>query len=138
MAIFYVNGTLARLGDSKRQRKLRFLVDTGAFFTVVPRDVLSALKVPPTGEETVQFADGRKARWKVGEARLEIDGRSVTALVLFGKKGIQPLLGAYSLEGLGFYVDSRRRRLVRTPVVIVAKEQARLTLQLNLQERVTI
>ena len=71
-------------------------------------------------EETVQFADGRKARWKLGEVRLEVDGRSVTTLVLFGKKGTQPLLGAYSLEGLGLSVDSRRRRLVHTPVVIVA------------------
>jgi len=40
--------------------------------------------------------------------------------VLFGKKETQPLLGAYSLEGLGLTVDSRRRRLVRRPIVIVA------------------
>lgn len=120
MGIFYVNAVLAHPGDSKRQRKLRFLVDTGAFFTVVPRDVLSDLKVSPVGEERVQFADGRKARWKVGEARLEIDGRWVTTLVLFGKKGTQPLLGAYSLEGLRLTVDLRHRRLVPMPVVIVA------------------
>ena len=68
----------------------------------------------------MQFADGRKARWKVGEARLDLDGRSVTTLVLFGKKGTQPLLGAYSLEELGFTVDSRHRRLIPMPVVIVA------------------
>ncbi|MBI3304696.1 MAG: aspartyl protease family protein [Deltaproteobacteria bacterium] len=117
MGIFYVDGTIIH---AKRQRKLRFLVDTGAFFTVVPRDVLSALQVSPMREETVQFADGRKARWKVGEVRLAIDGRSVTTLVLFGKKGTQPLLGAYSLEGLGLSVDSRHRRLVPMPVVIVA------------------
>jgi len=120
MGIFYINAVLAHSRDSKRQRKLRFLVDTGAFFTVVPRDVLADLKVSPVGEERVQFVDGRKARWKVGEARLEIDGRSVTTLVLFGKKGIQPLLGAYSLVGLRLTVDLRHRRLARMPVVIVA------------------
>ena len=49
-----------------------------------------------------------------------MDGRSVTTLVLFGKKGTQPLLGAYSLEGLGLSVDSRRRRLVPMPIVVVA------------------
>jgi len=103
-----------------RECTLRFLVDTGAFLTVVPRDVLSRLKVRPIREETVQFAGGRKARWKVGEARLDIDGRSVTTLVLFGKKGTQPLLGAYSIEGLGVLVDSRRRRFIPMPVVIVA------------------
>lgn len=119
MGTFYVHGTLTH-PESKRKRTLRFLADTDAFFAVVPRDVLSALNVQPIREETVQFADGRKARWKVGEVRLEIDGRSVTTLVLFGKKGTQPLLGAYSIEGLGFAVDSRHRRLVPMPVVIVA------------------
>ncbi|MBI3989159.1 MAG: clan AA aspartic protease [candidate division NC10 bacterium] len=121
MAIFYVTGTLTHPRDPKLWRKLRFLVDTGAFFTVVPRDVLSTLKVSSIREETVQFADGRRARWKVGEVRLEINGRSVTTLVLFGKKGTQPLLGAYSLEGLGLSVDARHRRLVPMPVVIVAR-----------------
>ena len=120
MGIFYVSGTLTHPRDPKLKRKLRFLVDTGAFFTVAPRDILLGLKVSPIREETVQFADGRKAKWKVGEVRLDVDGRTVTTLVLFGKKGSQPLLGAYSLEGLGLSVDSRRRRLVPMPVVIVA------------------
>src|SRR5207247_10488132 len=101
----------------KLQRRLRFLVDSGAFFTVVPHEVLSALKIRPVRKETVQFADGRRARWK---ARLEADGRSVTTLVLFGKKGTQAILGAYSLEGLGLSVDSRHRRLFPMPIVIVA------------------
>ena len=120
MGIFYVQGTLSHLRQGKLQHKVRFLVDTGAFFSVAPREILSMLNVSPIGEETVQFADGRKARWKVGEVRLEVDGRSVATLVLFGKKGTQPLLGAYSLEGLRLSVDSRRRRLVPMPVVIVA------------------
>lgn len=120
MGIFYVRAAVSHPRSSERQHRLRFLVDTGAFFSVVPRDILSTLKVPPIREETVQFADGRKARWKVGEMRLNVDGRSVTTLVLFGKKGTQPLLGAYSLEGLGLTVDSRHRRLVPMPVVIVA------------------
>ena len=119
MGVFYARGTLAGPG-SRRSCTLRFLVDTVSFFTVVPREVLTTLKVRPTGEETVQFADRRRARWKLGEARLQVDGRSVTTLVLFGAKGTQPLLGAYSLEGLGLTVDARHRRLTRMRVVMVA------------------
>jgi len=115
MGILYVQGKLSHPLKLSLQHKLRFLVDTGAFFSVAPHEILSMLKVSPIREETVQFADGRKARWKLGEVRLEVDGRSVTTLVLFGKKGTQPLLGAYSLEGLGLSVDSRRRRLVPIP-----------------------
>src|SRR5205823_3709623 len=131
MGILYVQGRLSHPRELSGQRKLRFLVDTGAFFSVVPREILSTLKVSPVGEETVQFADGRRARWKVGEVRLEVDGRSVTTLVLFGKKGTQPLLGAYSLEGLGLTVDSRRRRLVRRPIVIVAVRSEEHTSELQ-------
>lgn len=120
MGIFYVNGAVSHPQKTERQRRLRFLVDTAAFFSVVSRDVLSSLKVSSIREETVQFADGRKTRWKVGEMRLDVDGRSVTTLVLFGKKGTRPLLGAYSLQGLGLTVDPRHRRLVSMPVVTVA------------------
>src|SRR2546427_1144322 len=77
-----------------------------------PRNSLRVKDFPHSGGDRA-VADGRKARWKVGEVRLEVDGRSVTTLVLLGKKGTQPLLGAYSLEGLGLSVDSRRRRLAR-------------------------
>ena len=120
MGIFYVQGTVRHPRQRKLQRNVRFLVETGVFFSVAPREILSALKTSPIREETVRVADGRRARWKVGEVRLEVDGRSVTTLVLFGKKGTQPLLGAYSLEGLGLSVDTRRRRLVPMPTAIVA------------------
>ncbi len=125
MAIFYVDGTLSHPGAPRLRRKVRFLVDTGAFFTVAPRDLLQALKVSPIREETVQFADGRRTRWKVGEVRLELNGRAVTTLVLFGNKRTPPLLGAYSLEGLGLSVDARHRRLVPMPLVIVAASKGR-------------
>ncbi len=97
-----------------------FLADTGAFFPAVSRHVLSVQGARPIRPETVQFADGRTVRWKVGEARLEVDGRSVTTLVLLGRTGSQPLLGAYSLDGLGLSVDWRRGRLLPMPVAIVA------------------
>lgn len=119
MGMLYVNGTLGHPTQGRLRQALRFLVDTGAFYSVIPSDILRALQVKPAWTETVQFADGRKTRWKVGEARLAVDGRSVTTLVLFGRRGTQPLLGAYSLEGLGFVVDPRRRRLVPRRVVFV-------------------
>src|SRR5207253_9683166 len=120
MGILYGQGKLSHPRKLSLQHKLRFLVDTGAFFSVAPREILSMLKVSPIREETVQFADGRKARWRVGEVRLEVDGRSVTTPVLFGKKRTQALLGAYSLEGLGLSVVHRGRRLVPLRIVLVA------------------
>lgn len=120
MGIFYATATLRHPSRPTPQETLQFLVDTGAFFSVVPRDHLARLGVKPDREETVQFADGRTARWKVGEVRLTFDGRSTMTWVLFGKPGTKPLLGAYTLEGLGLTVDPRRKRLTPMPLVIVA------------------
>lgn len=120
MGIAYVEGTVRNPTIATRKANLRFLVDTGAFFTVVPRNVLHRLGIRPAREERVRFADGRTTRWKVGEAKLSVNGRSTTTWVLFGKADTQPLLGAYSLEGLGLIVDPRTKRLVPMPIVIVA------------------
>ena len=121
MGLFFVNGTIGPPAARRRKRTVRFLVDTGAFYSMMPRDVLGSLHIRPIRQETVQFADGRKARWKVGEARVSVDGREVTTLVLFGRPGTQPLLGAYTLEGLALTVDPRRRRLVPEPVLSMAR-----------------
>ena len=34
-----------------------------------------------------------------------VHGRTVTTLVLFGSDDVEPLLGAYALEGMGLAVD---------------------------------
>ena len=124
MGITYVQGTLSPLGTARHRVALRFLVDTGAFFTVVPRDVLQKLGIRPSREERVRFADGRTTAWKAGVATLTINGRSTPTWVLFGKPNTQPLLGAYSLEGLGLIVNPRTKRLVPMPIVIVAATTA--------------
>ncbi len=120
MGILFVDGTIASPAAPRRKRILRFLVDTGAFYTMVPRDVLAALDIRPIRRETFEFADGRKARWQVGEAKVAVNGREATRLVVFGKPGTQPLLGADTLEGLALTVDPRRRRLVPMAVLPLA------------------
>ena len=120
MGLLFVDGTIASTAAPRRKRTLRFLVDTGAFYTMVPRDVLADLAIRPIRRETFEFADGRKARWQVGEARVAVNGREATRLVVFGKRGTQPLLGADTLEGLALTVDPRRRRLVPMAVLPLA------------------
>ncbi len=56
--------------------------------------------------------DGRLADYDVGETKIRVDGRIVTTLVIFGHDEGAPVLGAYTLEGLGLGVDPLRRRLV--------------------------
>ena len=46
-----------------------------------------------------------------GEARAAIDGRNVATLVAFGLDDAEPLLGAYTLEGLRLIVDPVNQKL---------------------------
>jgi len=120
MGITYVEGRVGVASGRKAEAKIRFLVDTGAFYTVLPADAARRAGIKPVRTERVRFADGRTARWRVGEARLRVNGRSTATWILFGKSGTQALLGAYTLEGLGLQVNPRTRKLSPMPVVIVA------------------
>jgi hypothetical protein len=54
-------------------------------------------------------------RLDVGEARIRLDGRERTALVVFAPEGAKPLLGATTLELFNMAADPVRRRLVPLP-----------------------
>jgi clan AA aspartic protease len=91
------------------------LVDRGATHTLLPRDTLLRLGVQPIETLPFQLADERTVDYEVGEARLRLDGRERTTLVVFGPEGAAPLLGATTLELFNLAVDPVRQRLVPVP-----------------------
>ena len=104
--------------DGRQTRDLEAIVDTGAIYTALPAHLLHGLGVTPTGERRFLVADGRRVQMEYGEARVTIDGEDVTTLVVFGRDGTPPLLGAYTLEGLGLAVDPVEQRLVPTDLIM--------------------
>ena len=98
--------------DGERSLEIEALVDTGAFHTMVPASQLTELGVTPSRSTLLEMADGRVGRYDLGEARATIDGRSVPTIVVFGEEGVEPLLGAYTLEGLSFIVDPEEATLI--------------------------
>ena len=101
--------------DGKQSLQLDALVDTGSFYTIVPTSLLRRLETVPTEKVGLELADGRRVVWDIGEARAMVDGRSVTTLVAFGEDGVEPVLGAYTLEGLRLSVDPVEETLVPVP-----------------------
>ena len=101
--------------DGERSLQLDALVDTGSFYTIVPTSLLRGLGTVPTEKVGLELADGRRVAWDIGEARATVDGRTVTTLVVFGEDGVEPVLGAYTLEGLRLSVDPVEETLVRIP-----------------------
>jgi predicted aspartyl protease len=84
MALTYVAGTVTRSGRRRRPRSVRFLVDTGAVYIVLPESIWCAIGL--RGDRVVEFtlADGTSIRLDVSECRIQVEGRSATSLVVLG------------------------------------------------------
>lgn len=92
--------------------KTKFLVDSGATYSVLPPAVWKLLKLKPL--ETIEFAlaDGSSVERGVTEARFYFQGRGRTAPAILGSEGDVALLGVVTLENLGLMLNPLRRELV--------------------------
>ena len=91
------------------------LVDTGASHTMLPGGLLRGLGIEAIENVSFKLADERVVEYEVGEARLGLDGRERTTLIVFGPDDAAPLLGATSLELFNLGVDPLGQRLVPVP-----------------------
>ena len=90
------------------------LVDTGAYLTVIPRDLARRVGVTPGKALPVRIAGGRTIRMPVSTAFISLNGRKIPSTVLIAPGG-GVLLGAETLELLGASVDLKRHRLKLAP-----------------------
>ena len=104
----------------ERFEPMEALVDTGASYTWIPRDVLEGLSVQPDEERVFVLADGREVRYPVAWIRVRLGERVQPTLVVCGDPGTEPLLGAFTLEGFGLGVDPVNRRLIPVPGLLKA------------------
>ena len=91
------------------------LVDTGASHTMLPGGLLRGLGIEVIESVSFKLADERMVEYQVGEARLRLDGRERTTLIVFGPEDAAPLLGAISLELFNLGVDPVGQSLVPVP-----------------------
>ena len=94
------------------------LVDTGATYTWVPRNILESLGVRPSEERACVLADGRQMSYPIAWVQIRIDGREQPTIVVFGDPGSEPLLGVFTLEGFGVAADPVNRRLIPVPALL--------------------
>lgn len=101
-----------RSRDGTQRQVIEALVDTGATYTWIPGPVLEALGYRATLRRRLRLADGRVIEREGTEAVVEVDGASLTTVVMFGDPGSEPLLGAVTLEQFSLAPDPVARRLV--------------------------
>ena len=100
------------------------LVDTGATYTWVPRDVLEGLGVQAQEERPFVLADGREVRYPVAWIKIGLVGRVQPTIVVFGEPRSEPILGVVTLEEFLLAADPVRRQLLSVPGLLKRGEQA--------------
>ena len=88
------------------------LVDSGTFYTFIPRKILLKLGIKPLGRERMTLANGKKITRQVGTAVCDALGKKRGCEVAFGSPKDAILLGADALEGLGAELDPKHRRII--------------------------
>jgi clan AA aspartic protease len=90
------------------------LVNTGAFSSVIPANVMKQLGLLTSGQRVAEYADGRNDVVKLTEPiTFSIFGRETTegAMIL----GDEVIIGQTILEVLDLQVDSRNQKLIPNP-----------------------
>lgn len=88
------------------------LVDTGATHTLLPGKLVRELGIQSLERIPFQLApknsglaDERTVEYEIGEARIRVDGRERTTVVVFGADDAMPLISATTLELFNLAVD---------------------------------
>ena len=118
MGLTFIEATIANPGNLKKTKKLSLLVDSGAVYSVVQKDVLRGLGVKPHSIKTFTLADGSEIRRRVGDVVFKLNSHQGASPVIFGEKGDSTLLGTVSLEAMGLLLDPIRRELRPLPMVL--------------------
>ena len=119
MGATYVDVTIRNPADRQRSWTGKFLVDTGAFDSLVPRVRLEEIGLEPRGNRDYVLADGNPVAMDITIAEIEFEGEIVGGTIVYGEEGAEPLLGVTALESGGFEVDPRNEKLKRLPAVLL-------------------
>ena len=93
-------------------------VETSATYAVLPRETLVHLGIQEIETVSFELAKDRIVQYQVGEARVRLEGRERTTLVVFGPEGSAPLLGATTIALFNLAVDSTWERLFPVPTLL--------------------
>ena len=109
MGIVYIEGVVT--GPREKQATVRFLVDSGAMYTLLPNDVWRALELSPKRSVRFTLADGTTIERQVSECHVRLPQGEGQTPVILGEPGDEALLGVVTLEILGLVLNPFTRTL---------------------------
>jgi len=106
---------------------VRLLVDSGATYTVLRRDIWERLGLEKMGDVELVLADGTTIKRGVSEVLIELKGYGERHTpVILGESEDENLLGTVTLEIFGLVLDPLRRE-IRPARLLMKKLQAHRT-----------
>ena len=120
MGLTYIQASIANPARPRRNVRLKFLVDSGALYSVVPTPVLRRLGIKPGKTKSFILADGTEIKRSLGQALFRMNGDEAASPVIFGEEGDSTLLGSVSLEALGLMLDPFKRELRPLPMMLAS------------------
>jgi len=109
MGTTYIEGVVT--GPTGKKVTVRFLVDSGASYTLLPEKVWKRIGLKPKRAELFALADGTTIERQVSEAHIALARADGHTPVILGENGDHPLLGVVTLENLGLVLNPFSRKL---------------------------
>lgn len=109
MGLTYIEGLVA--GPRGLSRAVRFMVDSGAKYSLLPPADWRAIELTPKRRMTFALADGTLIDRDVSECHITLPQGEGHTPVILGEPGDEALLGVVTLEILGFVLNPFNRTL---------------------------
>jgi len=117
MGIIFVDGIVSHKG---KEREIRFLVDSGASYSLLKKEVCEYLELEPIRKMEFILADGTKINREISECFIRFPFGSGHSPVIMGEEGDdENLLGSITLEILGLVLDPFKRELRPAKMLLI-------------------
>lgn len=109
MGIVHIEGEVS--GPEGKRATVRFLVDSGASYSLLAEKDWQAIGLKPKRTATFTLADGTQIERAISECHLTLPQGEAHTPVILGEGGDEPLLGVVTLEILGLVLNPFNRTL---------------------------
>lgn len=106
-----VHADLDVIGPRGDRLTVRFLVDSGAFYSVLPEPAWHAIGLEPSRDMEFVLADGSSMERQISDCRFNYQGIEAPSPVVLGLGDDVGLLGTVTLDTLGLILNPLRRTL---------------------------
>ena len=109
MGVTYIEGQVK--GPSGKQENVKFLVESGATYSLLPKTAWEAIGLKPKRKLSFTLADGTTIERSVSEVFTTFPQGEAHTPIILGQEGDEALLGVVTLEILGLVFNPFDRTL---------------------------